>query len=57
VVIATVAGSTATHTNLTQLAAQACMITMSAAPLVALAALALAGRRTVSRLRLRIPSL
>ncbi|MDQ6807246.1 MAG: M48 family metalloprotease [Actinomycetota bacterium] len=48
-VFATAASSTVARTSLAQLAAQSCMIAMTAAPILALAGLGMLGRRTMSR--------
>ena len=49
--VVTTAASTAGRTSLVQLAAQTCMIAMTAAPFVALAGLAIVGRRTLAHSR------
>jgi hypothetical protein len=50
-VFGTAASNTLARTSLAQLAAQSCMLVMTAAPVLAVAGLGLLGRRTISRSR------
>ncbi len=49
--VVTTAATAASQTSLAQLAAQSCMIAMTAGPVIALAGLTFVGRRTIARVR------